>query len=1425
VHRFWSSVLKPLVHAVRPEVVVEIGVLRGDLTRRLLEAAPQFGAVVHGVDPDPQIDAEEWAAAYGDAFRLHREPSLDALPKLGAVDLLLIDGDHNHHTVLGELTAAQRRADDDRRTPPVIVMHDVDWPYGRRDMYYAPDRIPPEARHPYARKGLRPDSTEVADVGINAHLDNALHEGGARNGVRTALDDFLESSPREWTVGYVPGTHGLAIVVADEVLEGNRQLKALLRKLRSADWLVRRAGEIEQERLWGEVARVERAERAAQTIAAVRRELDAAQARQDEVREDVRRAEAELDDARRHAAQLERQAEDERSSWEKDRARIARDLESRVAEIAGARETIAAIQGDLDAARAQEAEARTALRTLRQEQEAAHRRAADLEATMAEHGERADQLQRSRDAALQRTDEAEQALDAERQRAVELGDELDELRARVAQLQRARDDAAEQAERLGGELESARSSEAELQAQTRRAADDAETMRSELDALRGKLEDERASAEEERALLQRALTAERTRREEDEGRIGELEEGLAQARATAERAAERQRRIEADLADVREPLEAELLEARASATDARRRLEALERQTLEDRLAFEELRGSRSRLQAALGDARADLEVARAERDALQAELERLAAEHGRARLELDRRAADLQRMTQSFRLAQGESATAAPVAAVETPPAAQALPAAPADAAAQPGRAVDPVVDDAALRARAREHCLDADSPEIAARLAFLEQYLATVGWSERPTTGSDPLAVPGPTPNRRVLVDLDAQAETDPSIDVVVCVHNALDDVRLCLWSLTSKSDLPFRLILVNDGSDEPTTRYLEAVAAANPEITLIHNAQPPHGYTIAANLGMRAATADYVIVLNSDTVVTFGWLQRIVDAGEDNEQVGILGPLSNAASHQSVPQLRDGGAWSTNPLPVWVTPDGMAAVVSHLSPRRRPRLPFVNGFCYVVKRAVFDAIGYFDEEHFASGYSEENDFSYRAGKAGFELAVVDDAYVYHAKSRSFTPEGRSVHAKRNYQIFLDKHDREEIEEMVRGMEANTALSPLRAAVSDAIGSPTATAAAVVHTGVDPLTVVFVLPGLGDGGSGGSHSIYQEVSGMRRLGIDARIALVEKAFPRAEAIYDDAADVFQTFRDVDDLVEKTRNADVISATHFKSVAMVARVREARDDFLPAYYIQDYEPFFASTDPEDVKEAITSYTAIPGVLLFAKTHWLCNVVSQIHGLPVAKVEPSLDEELYVPRPHGRPGDGPVRVVAMVRPRTPRRQPHGTVRVLERLQAQYPDAVEVMTFGCHDAELAKLTESPVIRARHLGLLRRHRVAGLLGRTDIFLDLSMYQAFGRTALEAMACGATVVAPRLGGVWEFARDGENMLVTDTLDEDAAFEAVVSLVSDRDRLRSFQEQARATASRYSIMRAAFSEYVLFEDEHARRFGRDFRRAGVIR
>jgi GT2 family glycosyltransferase/glycosyltransferase involved in cell wall biosynthesis len=1200
---FWTSLLEPLLDALEPRRILEIGSDKGTTTRLLLERAEAHGAVLHVIDPKPAFDAEGLSREHPDSLVFHPALSLEVLPTLERVDLALVDGDHNWHTVLNELRLLESRAREEDGPLPVVALHDVEWPYGRRDLYYDPETIPADARRPFERRGLHPDSDELVDDGLNPHLTNATRPADAHSGVRGAIEDFLAESEGKWKLFEAPGQHGLAVLATAELLERCDPVRKVLRRTSRADFLRGRVEAVERDRIDAEIRRVRATQAAKQAQAA----------RADRAGDGGAKARAELEEAGHRIKRLtaQRDAAEERESTLED-------------ELVGARRKVRLAEEEAEAAR--------------------------------------------------------------------------ECRAR----------------------------------DTKRA----KRLKADTDAATAEAEAKAAEAEAKAAALRRA------------------EERLAA------------------LARERESLKRTLDEAREQA-DAGRRAAVELREMLEER-EFEarSLDNQLSSVQAELGRARVEAEVARAERATLRRRLAELAALHE----------STLEELTSLDALH---------------------APATPADAVSREAPALPWTAAGASDSLRSET---ERDALEV-----FLGEY--------RPPRrgGPDPCALPFPHDWRDVLRAA-GESRDGPTVDVVVCVHNALEDVRRCLWSLLHKGSHPFGLILVNDGSDEETTACLEEVAAANPKATLIHNASPPHGYTIAANLGMRAASGDYVVLLNSDTVVTYGWLERIVACGESDERIGILGPLSNAASHQSIPALRDSDGWATNPLPSFLTPDGLAKLLDRVSPRSRPRLPFVNGFCYVVKRPVLDAIGYFDEENFPSGYCEENDFSFRAAQAGFELAVADDCYVFHAKSRSYTPQARKPIAKRNYEAFLRKHGRETIESLVAEVEADESLSGLRESVAEALAGPDALVEALDAGRGGALSIAFILPGLGEGGSGGSHSVYQEVKGMRRLGLQARILLPEKAWERAAAAYPDAEEVFETFGDADELARQAAGADVISATHFKSVVLLADLRARRDDFLPAYYIQDYEPFFAPHGSPSFHEALDSYTAIPDCLLFAKTHWLCNVVGERHGRHVAKVEPSLDERLFRAPAAGRgQWEGPLRIAAMLRPRTPRRQPSLTVAVLTALRDRFGDQVELLTFGCHREELAGIAGSDSLLAGHRGVLTRHEVADLLGRSDVFLDMSLYQAFGRTALEAMACECTAVVPRLGGVWEFLVDGVNGLAVDTLEPHPAIEALTELVGDRDRLRGLQQAARRTAEGYSVGRAALSEYLVFAAEHSRRFERD--------
>lgn len=249
----------------------------------------------------------------------------------------------------------------------------------------------------------------------------------------------------------------------------------------------------------------------------------------------------------------------------------------------------------------------------------------------------------------------------------------------------------------------------------------------------------------------------------------------------------------------------------------------------------------------------------------------------------------------------------------------------------------------------------------------------------------------------NKQNLISNDERNETNiEEIDVIICVHNALEEVKVCLESLIAKRTLSFNIIIVDDGSNKETSRFLRAYAEVY-NCKLIRN-DYAQGYTIAANIGLLASSSKYCVLLNSDTIVTLRWLEKLIACMESEKAVGIAGPLSNAASWQSVPKLFDQNDWAINSLPEKMNLEQMSNVVENQSDKCYPEVPLLNGFCLMVKREVIDKIGYFDQETFSEGYGEENDYCIRAKNAGFKLKVADDCYLYHYKSSSYTSDQKN-------------------------------------------------------------------------------------------------------------------------------------------------------------------------------------------------------------------------------------------------------------------------------------------------------------------------------------------------------------------------------------------------------------------------------------------
>lgn len=223
---FWEQILHPLIKQLAPQHIIEVGADRGLNTRKLCEYCHCHGATLTAIDPAPSYSARQLKQEFGNSFEAIEKLSIEALPQCSPAELILLDGDHNWYTVYNELLTLEKHACDNF---PLVLMHDIGWPYARRDMYYNSDTIPAEFVQPSRVTGLDFSTDAMTDSGgINRHLLQAKDSGTARNGVKTAIEDFCnrDNAP-SYTLRCYTGMFGLGVLYRTD----NTQLAALIEQL------------------------------------------------------------------------------------------------------------------------------------------------------------------------------------------------------------------------------------------------------------------------------------------------------------------------------------------------------------------------------------------------------------------------------------------------------------------------------------------------------------------------------------------------------------------------------------------------------------------------------------------------------------------------------------------------------------------------------------------------------------------------------------------------------------------------------------------------------------------------------------------------------------------------------------------------------------------------------------------------------------------------------------------------------------------------------------------------------------------------------------------------------------------------------------------------------------------------------------------
>jgi len=222
-----------------------------------------------------------------------------------------------------------------------------------------------------------------------------------------------------------------------------------------------------------------------------------------------------------------------------------------------------------------------------------------------------------------------------------------------------------------------------------------------------------------------------------------------------------------------------------------------------------------------------------------------------------------------------------------------------------------------------------------------------------------------------------------------ILIPVYKGLEETRECITSVLKYAP-GYPLVIINDSSPDPKLNtYLESLKEQKPLIHIFNN--PVNlGFVKTVNIGFQFDSKKDVIILNSDTVVTSNWVEKLQSWAYSDPKAATVTPMSNSATICSYPVI-----CKQNLLPDDLSPDQLNSCFEKAGLYHEDELieiPTGVGFCLFIKREYLEKVGYFNEELFGTGYGEENEFCLRCIEQGARHLAAVDTFIFHNDGTSF-------------------------------------------------------------------------------------------------------------------------------------------------------------------------------------------------------------------------------------------------------------------------------------------------------------------------------------------------------------------------------------------------------------------------------------------------